>query len=203
MDKLIFSLVALLSYNFCLEARTNDTINSSHIFILGIKKFNDPVCFYRKESYKKIPHKDMFVIVEKEKIKNFTIKRGNFIYAQLDSNCYVTESWSSNIASFVHKYVIPIAEDKYVAILKNTYPKPVGHGKIFRSIYDATRIKYGKNYSYSHILHKKFLVILIPTTLYNSSLKDILPPRGRFQGDKAEQGIYLKLLIPVLDDEVN
>ena len=199
--KILFFLFLL--NNLCLAAQTNDTINNSQVFILGIKEFNEPVFMYpknKKPNEKKIPIELCSVVMEKERMKSFiTTKERDFKYISLDSNCYIIGLWGTPIENFVQECIIPIVSEEYLLLLNKIYSKSSKYGEI-RNTYGSMQ-KYNKKYEYRNVLHHKFIAILIHAPLYNNYTYHCRPPAHRFRENKAEQGIYLKLLIPVLDDE--
>ena len=198
--KVLF-LIMLLS-NLCSKAQVNDTIKPSQVFIIGIKEFKNPVLLFpsKKFNERKIPYELLSVVIEEEKMKGFVLtKINNFRYISLNANCYITGFWFSKIASFVHEQIIPIVPQEYLPLLTKTYPYSDMKDK---DIYGEIK-EYNKKYEYYDITCKKYLLVLVHAPLYNHYTYDrIRPPAHRFRGDKAEQGIYFKLLIPLLDDDV-
>ena len=195
--KVLF-LIMLLS-NLCSKAQVNDTINPSQIFIIGVKEFKNPILLIpnRKFNEKKIPWELLSVVIEKGKMKDFsTTKVNKFRYISLNANCYITGLWFNQIASFVHEQIIPIVPQEYLPLLTKTYPNPNVEDK---DIYGDIK-KYNKKYKYRDITCHKYLLVLVHAPLYNHYTYDrIRPPAHRFRGDKAEQGIYFKLLIPLIE----
>jgi len=202
MKKLIFLFLIFFVSNLYLEAQINDTANSSQVFIIGIIELNDPVLInpkYKQRTERKLPIELSSVVMEKKKMGSFiTTKKKDFKYISLDSNCYILVL--SGLGYFVHENIIPIASEKYLSILNKAFPSSIrGIDMSMRSMY-GDKQKWNKEYTYCDILHHRFLVVLISASLHNHFYTKVAPRMHRFQGNKAEQGIYLKLLIPILDD---
>ena len=200
MNRLTFLFFIFLSSNLYLAAQVNNTINNSQVFVLGIKELDSLVCLFpnKKISRKKVPIELLDIVVEKRKMKDFcSIKKKDFKYASLDTNCYISGLWYMT-TTFVHECIIPLVSEKDLPILYKTYPKSFGLGK---SIYDEDVKKYNKKYKYCNIVHHKFILVLIHAPLYNYYCNKIRPAAYRLRNDKAEQGIYFKVLIPIDDIE--
>jgi len=200
MNRLTVLFFIFLSNNLYLSGQIKDTIKPSQVFIIGIKEFKNPVLLFpnKKFNERKIPYEELDIVIEEEKMKGFVLtKINNFRYISLDTNCYITGLWFNQIASFVHEQIIPIVPQEYLPLLIKTYPNS---NRKENDIYGDIK-EYNKKYKYCDITCKKYLLVLVHAPLYNHYTYDrIRPPAHRFRGDKAEQGIYFKLLIPLLDD---
>jgi len=201
MSKSIILFLIFLLNSFCLKAQTFDTLfNKSYpqIFILGITEFKNLVQVHPNFKMKTFEKKkeELTVVMEIENVQSFLkTKKRDFRYIALEPNCYIIGSF---VEKFVHNYIIPIASEEYLPILNKTYPNlfiaDIG------SIYSGKK-EYYKGYKIENIMHHKFLVVLVHVPLYNHFRSAISPPRYRFKGDKAEQGMYLKVLIPLAESQ--
>lgn len=213
MIKLKFLLLLFLLSSVYSKAQINDTIKSTQVIVIGIKEFNNPILLLpnntgkekaiRIKRLRKVKRltEVLPVVIEKEKIENFTlIKKKNFRYLSLDTNCYIT-FFSILRLGFIEKHIIPVAPEKYLPVLNETYSKSFGIEKIKQFSYGCDDYEYIKKYKYCDIPHHKYLLVLMHAPLYNRyCFEGVRPPTHRFRGDKAEQGIYFKLLIPILED---
>ena len=198
-NKFGFLLFTLLVHNI-LHAQSNNDIcynNPPEMIILGIKEF-DSLIFVLPKKQKKTSKDELHFVMEKKNISLLlTIKKANIQYLVFDTNCYML-SWSL-VADMILRYVIPKAPKKYLSALHNTNNYIRGEGNEKYILRDD--IYYYKKHEYRKIPHHKFLVILMYVPWFNQNRTHIHPELYRFRGDKAEYGMYLKVLIPLLDDD--
>jgi len=197
----ILLLIFLLN-SICLKAQTFDTLSNKiypQIFFIGVTELENLVLVQPnvKKLTKKIENKKELsdVVMVMENIQSFPkTKKKDFRYLVLESNSYILD-WSPS--HFVHNYIIPIAPEEYLPILYKTWPYP--WWGIISSIFSGKK-EYYKGYQFESIVHHKFLAVLIHVPLYNQFRSKSQPQKYRFKGDKAEQGIYLKVLIPLAEN---
>lgn len=203
-----YKLVLLLVFMnyFYLQAQINDSleVKNPKVIILGIKKFNNLVFLTLKNRPVNTTNdEELFVVTEKENIQSFPYNEDNFKYAIFDSICYVIPD---GYPGFQYYYILPYLPEKYLPILLKTYPKRYLYAGTITGVEDG-QVEYYKNYRYMDIKHQKYLVALVNICLYNQYRDnidvdgiDIAPHLYRFRGDKAEQGMYIKVLIPLIDE---
>ena len=102
--------------------------------------------------------------------------------------------------NFVKDYIIPDISTKYLSILNKTYSYRYSLLEQIQNIY-GERMTYNKRYQYWEINHHKFLLVLVHVPYYNEYKSRIVPRQYRFKEDKTVQGLYLKFLIPLLEED--
>jgi len=143
-----------------------------------------------------LPIELLSIIVEKKGMGYFcSIKKKDFKYAVLDTNCYIG-GLRFKTTAFVHERIIPLVSREYLSMLYKTYPEY----SLGKAIYTDNK-RYNKKYNYCDITHHKFLLVLIHAPLYNYYCGRGCPSEHRLRGNKAEQGIYFKVLIAIDDVE--
>jgi len=199
--KVVLVILLIFTNSIYSFAQTSDSIfmeNNSKVIILGIKKFNNLVLVSLKNKpFITKDGEEFFIVTEKENIKSFTYSKNDFRYSVFDTTCYII-TWDL-FPLFVREYIIPNASSNYLPILNKTYPNRFIMADNIVQMVDK-KIEYYEHYKYQKINYKKFMIALVNVSLYNQYRDRIRPQSYRFRGDKAEQGMYIKVLIPLIDE---
>jgi hypothetical protein len=113
-------------------------------------------------------------------------------YILLNPDCYkICSTWGS-----VFDKIVPNVDSSIANIIINGYPN-------FRpSWYEIyTESTHTKKYEISKVNHKKFMVFLVSLNFYNYFIEGHRPPCQLYTDEKAKNGMYIKLLVPLFDEE--
>lgn len=174
------------------------TTTNDNIFVIGIYHFDTLVfavpnirCF---DDITNIKYKE--IAIEKHNLKNLFLYEKNidedFNFLIFSSIGYILLTTNS---SLIWDFIVPNISNEYVEMIKTTYPK---QHSIF-TIQTQAEEEYNC-YKIREIKHKKFLVLLMKLSFYNTIRTKINPHNFIFKNNKYEQGLYIKVLIPLKDE---
>jgi hypothetical protein len=175
------------------QALSMDTnVINNKIFIMGIHRFDSLITL-------NIEKTEMWIITEKKNLEYFNdIKRSQRPYLIFDTIGYRTINWPS----FIWDYLLNNVSSELRAILIKSYPyyyvaPTVKLYEEDRKIYHYKKIKYEK------ISSHRFLMLLVNIPFYNEFQSRFADPIYCFINHPAEQGMYIKVLIPLLEEDEN
>jgi len=140
----------------------------------------------------------LLTVTDKNNITSLlSLYESGALNAVFDTNCYYIPTY---YPTFQYKYILPNISEEYLPLLLRTYPKerlyPSATGEIFGNITEE-----GNNYRIQNILHKTFLLALVDISIINQySTITISPASVLYCNDETEVQRYVKVLIPLLDD---
>lgn len=192
MKNYIILALFLLQTNFLFSQRKTD-----NFYNLGITEFDSLVYFIPDVNnvYNVTNMKYINLITEKKNLhyisKNYGFDRFNF--AAFDSSCYLIIEHSR----FIWENILPYL-GSYSDVILYSYPR-------LYSLYIplTEQYNYEKYYSYQilPIIHKKYLVLLMRLSFYNSYEEHFSEGCYLFHNSEFEHGLYVKVLIPLKEDE--
>jgi hypothetical protein len=214
MIKKILFLFVFIHLTFSLIAQTDTSVNmrnSSQVIISGVIHLDNLEelawwdtslsCVIDINGEEREIEVIILTITERNNITSLlSLYESGTLNAVFDTNSYYIPTFYS---SFQYYHILPSASEEYLPKLLRTYPKerlyPGATGEIFGDV-----IERGDNYRIRSILHKTFLLALVEIAIINHySTVTISPPSVIYCNDEAETeaGKYIKVLIPLLDDD--
>ena len=200
-SKPIMATILFLS-QFCLNAQTNNSSCTTHkslpIIVVGVEEFENLVLVRLKgEPYVSADGEQNSIVTERKNMDSLPRGKKKFRQTVFDTNCYIITNDPFDM--FALEYVIPNTPEECLPILNETYPKRFHRDKLY-SIVEEKEYHY-KCFVYSNIKHQKFVTTLVTISTYNEYKNRMRPRVHRFLRNKAKQGMYIKVLIPIVDDE--
>jgi hypothetical protein len=192
----------MVLYNACASsAEYTDTIPSNiinkEIFIIGVQNLDSLI-------YLHISPADIWIVTKNRNLEYFS----NFTfdvqpYLIFDSMAYMVINWSY----FIWDYLLDNVSSELKAMLLKSYPyyyvqSPPELYEDRNKIYRYERL--GSGYpilSYEKLQCKLFLVLLVHLPFYNEYLSLFRPLYSYFPNHPAEQGMFIKILIPLRESE--
>jgi hypothetical protein len=170
---------------------------TENIFVLGIKKFDTLVYV--------LPDITCIGNISNIKFEQIITEKQNlYVYFDLpyfeDFNYHVFDSiyyimFPYYFSKLIWDFVLPNVSNEVAELIKKTYPEKI---TLF-NLSIENREEEGC-YIIRKINHKKFLCLFMKLSFYNSIRMHISNPNFLFKNSKFEQGLYIKVLIPLKED---
>ena len=167
-----------------------------NLFVLGVIEFDSLVRILPKG-------KNLFSIcMEKEKAKEFTtcINKSKWNYNIFNPSCYYFFAY---MPSAIWYYILPYLPEKYLKLTLLSYPHRFMPCKIDDSFFSD--YEYYNNVRMQRLKHRSYLCMLMKVTYFNEIRRvDMYPPpkpQYLFPDSKFLEGLYIKVLIPLVDEE--
>ena len=165
---------------------------TDNVIALGVKEF-DSLVFVRPsknvETYENIAFKSHLTDVRNIRNYNDYPYFEDFNYHIFDSTGYLLINWSDVIWD-----IIPMIPEKYGRLLYDAYPERISFFRI-----KINEWQEGDWYDISRIDHKKYLCLLMKLSYYNNICKKVSPHGYLLKNSHLEEGLYVKVLIPIKD----
>lgn len=169
---------------------------TGNVFVLGIIDFDSLVCVSPKG-------KDLFSIcMENEMVKGMTacINKSKWNYNIFNPNCYYFFAY---MPSSIWYYILPYLPEKYLKLTLLSYPHRFMPCKIDDSFFSD--YEYYNNVRMQRLKHRSYLCMLMKVTYFNEIRRvDMYPPpkpQYLFPDSKFLEGLYIKVLIPLVDED--
>jgi len=187
--KIIFSFyfISIILSSFSQEI---DTMMKNEIKFLYIIE-NDN---FLRVLPKKSEHCSSYFITDS--INLFKFEKINYkeqYYFFLNPDCYkISICWRE-----ISNYIIPNIDSSIANIITKGFPlKTICRDDIYSDSENNI------NYYYSKVNHKKFIVFLISVDFFNYLRKGWCPPCQIYKDETKRDEMYMKLLIPLFDEEI-
>ena len=173
----------------CLSSEYADT---DDIFIVGIKEIDSLIVANIGKLWVTIPERNLASVTN---IRN--VKKGQ--YYIFNKTSYKMVNRPSFIWSFLLRNNVVSSDLK--AILLKAYPHPLMIASGVHLYGEDGKEHVYKGIKYKKLQSRQFLVILVKVAFYNKYQSHSRPPDYLFLHHPAEQGMYIKVLIPLLEED--
>jgi hypothetical protein len=183
---------------YCTQGITTiyaDTVPSNiinnKIFIIGVQKFDSLIEL-------NIDKTDIWMVTEKKNLEYVSnVKASLQPYLILDTIAYIREGLYHRL----WYYLLDGVSSELRDMLLDSYPHFAVIFKNIKIFEDGNKMYQYKQIKYWNFQCQLFLVLLIHLPFYNEILSHTLPIESYFPNHPALQGMYVKILIPLKEDE--
>jgi hypothetical protein len=191
MKTKFFLTILFVIQTYCVQAFHKDTnIINNKIFIIGIQRFDSLIAL-------NITKTEMWMVTEKKNLEYFNdIKCSKIPFLIFDTIGYEVIIWPS----FIWDYLLNSVSSELRAALIKSYPYYYVSPAV--KLYEEGRkTYYYKKIKYEKLSCRRFLALLVNIPFYNEFQSQFADPVYYFLNHPAEQGMYIKVLIPLLENE--
>ena len=167
-----------------------------NLFVLGVIEFDSLVRILPKG-------KDLFSIcMENKMVKGITarINKSKWNYNIFKPNCYYFFAY---MPSSIWYYILPYLPEKYFQLALLSYPNRFVPCKIDNSLFSD--YEYFNNVRIQRLKHRSYLCMLMKVKYFNEIRRtDMYPPpkpQYLFPDSEFLEGLYIKVLIPLVDED--